>query len=168
MLNTTVKSAEVQRILLNIGSSLDILDRKYGMSVDQVIKSVKLAKSCAGIPISIFNSRLGALESIVKYVREELNLDYLTIAKMLNRNEGPIGVTYRRAEKKFKGSLDISSREFIPYSVFGNSRLSVFESLAVYLKAQDYDWHEIAHILHRDDKTVWTVLDRAKKKMRVK
>jgi len=160
------KDNNLHYTLSKLAGTLDILNSKYGVTPEQALKAVQLITDERGIPLSIFNPALGSLESIVKYFREELFLDYDTIARILYRNAGPIGITYRRTKTKFKGRLDISSEEMLPISVFQNRRLSVFENIAHHLEKNGHDWHEIARILHRDDKTVWTILDRAKRKMR--
>jgi len=166
-MNITEKHRNVQKLLDQVGAGLDALSR-HGIRPEQAVRMAKALQEERGIPLSIFNPNLGALESIVKYLREELFLDYKTIAKLLHRHEGPIGVTYRRSRRKLKGELDTSSREKMPFDVFKNKKLSVFENIAYYLAKQGNDWHKIARLLHRHDKTVWTVLDRAKKKMRIK
>jgi hypothetical protein len=167
MVNIAKKQRNVQRLLDSVGAALDGLS-ELGIRPEQAVQLAKVRQR-KGIPLSIFNPYLGALESIVKYMREELLLDYNTIAGILGRNAGPIGVAYRRTRQKLKGALDISSKESIPFEALRakeNYGLSVFESLAYHLAKKGYDWHEIAGIMHRHDKTVWTILDRAKKKMR--
>ena len=161
------KEQQVKRLVSCMGTALEALSG-LGISLQEAVQMVQ-ARNCTGIPVSIFNSRLGALESIVKYMKEELLLDYRTIAMILHRNEGPIGVTYRRASAKHSGHLDTSSIEMIPFDLFSNQSLeglSVFELIAYHLAKKGHGWHEIAAILHRHDKTVWTVLDRAKQKMK--
>lgn len=116
-----------------------------------------------GIPISIFNKKLSALEAIVKYLREELGLSYKEIGKILKRKPGPIGVTYRNAKKKFSGELDCSSRQLIPFSIV-KPKLTVFESLVLYLKQNNFSFKKIAFLLSRNYRTIWTVYSRAKKK----
>ena len=153
------------RILSEAASALEKLD-SYGVDVGQVVELVRARKELRGIPVSVFNPDLGALESIVKYMREELLLGYDAIAALLGRNPGPIGVTYRRAKRKFSGRLDCSSEEVVPFSVLDSGNLSVLESVSMYLAQQGHDWHAIARLMRRHDKTIWTVLDRAKKKMK--
>ena len=163
-----VESKDVARLLGSLGAVLGALNDKGIHASDALILAGSQRGQPAGIPISIFNSSLGALESIVKYMREELLLDYATIASMLGKNPGPIGVTYRRSLVKLNMSSDVSSKESIAFEALradSTKGLSVFESVAIQLARQGHDWHEIAQILHRHDKTVWTVLDRAKRKM---
>ena len=169
MITTTKDTNDrgVERLLDSVGAALCELDR-LGVKSDEVVQLARARRS-RGIPISIFNPYLGALESVVKYMREELLLDYGSIASILGRNKGPIGLTYRRAKKKLKVRLDKSSKQSIPFDALRANKkndFSVFESLAYYLAKTGHDWHDIARIMHRHDKTVWTVLDRAKRKLK--
>lgn len=116
------------------------------------------------IPVSVFNNnKLAPLETVVKFLREELDHTYKQIGKLLNRKEGPIGITYRNAKAKFSGRLDTSSSEKIPISIFKDSSLSVFETIVVYLKdKREMKFARIALLLNRKYRTVWTVYSRAK------
>ena len=117
------------------------------------------------LPIFIFNSSLSALETIVKYLKEEHNLSYVEISKLLNRSNKTIWITYQRAKKKmpkkFKGRSDV----FIPVEIFQNRKFSVLENLVSYLKQeQGISYREIAKYINRNYRTVLTVYRRFKKK----
>jgi hypothetical protein len=165
MVDASDSARNVQRLLSEAASALERLEQA-GVGAEEVLRVVQRRQDVEGVPVSIFNPRLGALESIVKYMREELLLDYGSIARLLGRNEGPVGVTYRRARVKMSGRLDIGGGEAIPFDVLSDEKLSVLESIAYYLAKQGHDWHEIAQMMCRHDKTIWTVLDRAKRKLR--
>jgi len=62
----------------------------------------------------------------------------------------------------FLGSvLNIS----IPSCIFMDRRLSVLEILVEYLiESKKMKYSEIARLLNRNDRTIWTVYDRSKKK----
>ena len=52
-----------------------------------------------------------------------------------------------------------------PSSVFKDRSLSVLEALSEYLKDKKrLTYHEIAQLLNRDDRTIWTCYKRAKRK----
>lgn len=54
-------------------------------------------------------------------------------------------------------------------SIFRDRKLSVLEALVEYLKDQKkMSYHEIAVLLNRNDRTIWTVYNRSKKKRGVK
>ena len=57
----------------------------------------------------------------------------------------------------------------IPSIILKNRNLSVLESIVVFLKDQkNLTYHEIAVLLNRDDRTIWTVYNRTIKKQNVK
>ncbi len=119
------------------------------------------------IPISIFkNKKLAPLETVVKYLREDLGHTYKKIGILLNRKPGPIGVSYRKAAKKSRSRLDVSSVDnSIPLSVFKDSRLTVFGTIVVYLRdVKGLKFGEISELLNRNYRTVYTVYSRARKK----
>ena len=119
------------------------------------------------IPISVFdNKELSSLETICKYLKENCNLSYHEIAVLLNRNDRTIWTTYNNAHKKLETRFTVvKSDYFIPISIFIERKLSVLESIAVYLKENcNLTFHQIAVLLNRNDRTIWTVYNRGKKK----
>ena len=53
----------------------------------------------------------------------------------------------------------------IPSTIFLDRSLSVLEAISEYLKEEKgLSYHEIAVFLNRDDRTIWTCYNRAKKK----
>ncbi|MEA3430105.1 MAG: hypothetical protein U9R08_02430 [Nanoarchaeota archaeon] len=75
----------------------------------------------------------------------------------LNKKEGSLYV----------GKSENPSGNFvrIPVSLFVDRSLSVLEVLVEYLKEEmHYTYHEIAVMTNRDDRTIWTVYNRAQKK----
>ena len=119
------------------------------------------------VPLSVFkNDKLSSLETIVKYLRENLLLSFKQIASLSNRNQISLAVTYRNAKKKLpaKFAEEISPYS-IPVSILKDRNLSVLENIASYLKDSfGINYHNIALLLNRDDRTIWTVYQRAKKK----
>jgi len=115
--------------------------------------------------LSIFNETLGPLESIVKYLKDNLKLNYDEISKLLFRSKSALTITYKDSVKKHKAKLDSKSNYFIPVSVFSNLKLSVLEAVVKHLKeSQNLTYHNIAVLLKRDDRTIWTVYNRSLKK----
>lgn len=57
------------------------------------------------------------------------------------------------------------SEFLIPTSIFINTKLTTFESMVKYLKDErGLNFHEIGIALDRDERNIWTVYKRAKKK----
>lgn len=151
------------------------LDRRGSFSKDEIklfedfIRYLRYKKEREKdkVPLSIFNNGvLAPLETVVKYLREELDYTYNEIGILLNRNAGPIGVSYRIAKRKLPSRLDVTfTGNSIPISVFKNSRMTVFETIVVYLKNKmKLKFKKIAELLNRNYRTIWTVYYRAKKK----
>ena len=57
----------------------------------------------------------------------------------------------------------------IPTLIFKDRKLSVLEAMVEYLKDEkQMNYQEIAVLLNRDDRTIWTCYSRAKKKRKLK
>jgi len=142
------------------------LKQKYNIRDKQIAELfVKDGKN--SLPISIFNNdELSCLESIVKYLKEDFGLKYHEIALLLNRDDRTIWTTYNIALKKRKARLQvIDSNISIPVSNFTNRKFSVLESIVSYLKEKfNLRFSQIAELLNRDERNIWTVYNRYKKK----
>jgi len=118
------------------------------------------------IPLCIFNKgKLSPLESTIKYLRENKKLSFIEIGSLINRQAIPIGITYRRAQKKNPLFYKLTSLEVIPVSIFAHAKLSAFEAIVQYLSKQGKNLAEIARLLGKDQRTIWTVLHRARRKL---
>ena len=163
------KEEFVEKKLLDTLSYL----REQGFSSEDIIELIsKLlrvqAKEEVKVPISVFNNEyLSSLENIVKYLRENLLLSFRQIAELTNRNEIALAVTYRNAKRKMEAKFVVTeiSPYSIPVSILKDRNLSVLENIAAYLKDSfGLNYHGVAVLLNRDDRTIWTVYNRAKKK----
>ena len=138
------------------------LKKKYHISTTDVLNFVQEEVM---IPCTIFTKKISPLETIVKYVKENLGMDYSKIAKLLGRNRKTIWQAHKNAVKKFPQHLEPKETEYnVPVSVL-RTKLSVLEAVVVYLKDQfKLSYHTIGELLQRNEKTVWTVYSRAQKK----
>ena len=117
------------------------------------------------IPVSIFNYDLSALELIVKYARENLELSYKQISSLTNRKNVALAVCCSAANRKLKEKIVVKeSGKFFPITVLKDRKFSVLENIVAYLKKSGLSYHEIALLLRRDDRTIWTVYNRYEKK----
>ena len=119
------------------------------------------------IPISIFKVKeLSALELIVKYLKENLKLTNIKISNLINRSPQTIFTTYKNSKKKYTKSLPIEFSIYdLPLKIFKQRKLSTLETIVSYLKDNfDLSFHAIALMLNKDDRTIWTVYNRGKKK----
>jgi hypothetical protein len=62
---------------------------------------------------------------------------------------------------------DVKQEIKIPVSVLANRSVATLEAVVAYLKEKcNLSYHEIAVLLHRDDRTIWTCYHRVQKKRR--
>ena len=138
--------------------------------VHEVGEQEIFARKEISTPVGIFtNEILSSLEAIVKYLKEDLKLKFSKIAKLLNRSSKTIWATYNNAVRKMPSPFGAVSRDIlIPVSALSNRQYSTLESVVGFVKDLDYSNHEVAMMLRLDDRTIWTVFDRVKKKRGVK
>ena len=120
------------------------------------------------IPLSIFcNNKLSPLEALVKYLREHEKLGNSTAARMVGRASTATWITYRNAVRKYPKPFFTQPSEYlIPTEVIQTGALSILESVAYHLQTYyKLTYHEIAVLLGRDQRTIWTVCNRARKKL---
>lgn len=146
--------------------------QKRGLKPEDIVNLVHKsldfhAKEEVKVPLSVFNNEhLSSLETIVKYLRENLLLTYRQIGELTNRNKIALAVTYRNAKRKMKDKFaDQISPYSIPVAILKDRKLSVLENISWYLKNTfGLTYHKVAVLLNRDDRTIWTVYQRALKK----
>jgi DNA-directed RNA polymerase specialized sigma24 family protein len=117
--------------------------------------------------LSVFsNNELSCLETIVKYLKENLELNFSKIASVLNRDQRTIWSTYSKAAKKKKEIFCITNFENnIPLEIFTNREIGVLENICLYLKdVRKFTFHQIAILLNRNDRTIWTSYHKARGK----
>ncbi|MAG91430.1 hypothetical protein CMO83_02035 [Candidatus Woesearchaeota archaeon] len=141
------------------------LKRLHQVSEQEIFQKKEIS-----IPAGVFsNDKLSSLEAIVKYMKEELKLRFSKIGKLLNRSNKTIWTTYSKAVKKMPYPFGFISRDIlIPVSAISNRSFSTLESVVGFIKDLDHSNHEVALMLHLDDRTIWTVYDRVKKKRGMK
>jgi hypothetical protein len=117
------------------------------------------------IPSCVFNKKLSAFESVVKYMKENKGMANKEIANVLSKSQKSIWQTYNQAAKKYAKRLEIMDSSYhIPVSIF-RKPFTILEAIVKHLKEQaGMNYHEIALLLKRDERTIWTVYDRARKR----
>src|SRR6185437_12475709 len=106
------------------------------------------------------------LEALSIYLKDNLHMNYHSIAEALERDDRTIWTSYNKAKKK-SASVEIdSSGMSIPLSIFKNKQLTVLEAIVIYLKEKGINYVEISKLLDRDQRNIWTVHSRAIKKAR--
>ncbi|HLG24817.1 MAG TPA: hypothetical protein VI564_07855 [Candidatus Nanoarchaeia archaeon] len=162
-------------ISLNLKKNLDALDvfinnisDKYSISFDEVISMLKKKdEDFFEIPSFILrDENLGILEAVTKYLKEEFGLTYHKIAKLLNRDDRVVWVTYNKASKKKKEKFSVGEPNImIPVFVFSNTFFGPLESLSKYLvEEKKMDFISISKLLKRDNRSIWACYHRSKSK----
>ena len=160
----TEKSIDFAKDVLK---SLDAIKR-LEQNPELLKKFADLLKSSEekySIPDYIFTKKLTLLEAVVKFLKENSKLNYKEIAELINRDSRNIWQVYNSSKKKYSSKFkEKESQITIPVSVLSTKKFSVLESVVAYLKSNGHTYHEIAMITKRDDRTIWTVYNRYKKK----
>lgn len=122
------------------------------------------------IPIELFRLDLAPAESVVKYLKENRGLKLSEIARLLSRDDRSIWTTYDNSCKKQTSKIYKESEKSklgigIPISVFNDRKLSMLESLVVYLRKQNMSNVAIAEMIGKDPRNTFTVYKRAQSKL---
>jgi len=160
-LNANPSSLENDEEFLGLRELYNRLKLKYNK--DKIFSS--LEKEEIFIPTSIFVKQLSSLETISKYLHENKKLSFKKISVLLERSNINIWNSYERSRKKYSAKLKVKDSYLIPLSALINEGFTLLENIVLYLKNNlELSYHEIALVLYRDDRTIWTVYQRAKKK----
>jgi len=120
------------------------------------------------VPATIFISKLGALEAIVKYLKENWNFTYSQIASILYRNQRTIWTAYQKSKEKRKERIENKNTSIIiPCSIFKRRELTILEAITLYLKEKGLKYSEIAKLVNRDQRNIWMICSRAEKKSKL-
>jgi hypothetical protein len=119
------------------------------------------------VPLTIFSSKkLGVLEALVKYLKEEEGLSFKEIGILIKKDNKSLWSTYQKASKKQSAAFKKHST-FVPLTDFVVDDLSCFESVTLNLKNYyGLDFGKISNLFGRNYHTIWTTYKRAEKKAR--
>jgi len=116
------------------------------------------------LPVTIFSRELGILESLTKYMKENLGMSYHKIAELLNRNQRTIWTSYNKSIIKQKEIIQVKETEiFLPLSIFIDRKYTPLESIIIFLKKYELKYSEIAKLLNRNQKNIWTIYSKIKR-----
>ena len=128
-------------------------------------KKGKVIRENLSIPVTIFTKKLGALERISKYLKENLKMSYKEIAEELNRDERTIWASYNKAMQKQEEPIKIKKTKInLPVSIFENRELTILEAAIIYLKEKGMRYNEIGKLLERNQRNIWKTYSKAIKK----
>jgi DNA-binding NarL/FixJ family response regulator len=146
----------MSKIVTETISKLVQNDQQLINALETFIKEYKQQKKIQYAPLFIFSNRkLGVLEAVVKYLRENANLNYHQIALMLKRDDRTIWCSYNNASKKMKEKFSDNYEHNVDIEIFSDRALSPLKSLIVHLKDSGFTFKQIALMLNRSYKTIW-------------
>lgn len=134
---------------------LEILNERLKVSDD---------KNDIKIPVSIFVGKTNPAESLSKYLKDDLEMKFSEIAKLIGRDQRTIWTNYNNAKKK-KIKISVKKDVVISLDILSNRKLSILESVVYYLRKEGYNNQAISKMLDKDSRNIWTLYSRAKKKL---
>ncbi len=156
---------------------IDALRKKHQLDFSEVRELLLNQEKYASVPVGIFRSDLSPLECLVRYLHESRGYAFSSVSSLIHRDQATVWTTYQNGmKKKFEIDLELSDINFrklripkglvIPLRIFSDEKLSVLEAVSLHLR-QTYrlNYHHIGLILKRNDRTIWTVVHRALKKL---
>ncbi len=83
----------------------EIVENLYREFFDEDYNIPKREFLLVTFPISIFNKKLGMLESICLYLKDEMKLSFKAIANLLKRNYKTVYTSYQKAKEKVRKTI---------------------------------------------------------------
>ena len=85
----------------------------------------------------------------------------------MNRDQRTIWTAYNKATEKQKELIRVRETEiFIPLSVINNRKMTILESVIIYLRERNMKYSEIAKLIGRDQRNVRAIYNKGKIKNR--
>ncbi len=142
---------------------LDDLKENHNMPAEDALR-LATHSSETSIPLSIFVQELTVLEAIIKHLHERRKQRFTDIAKTLSRSSRSIWGSYQLASKKHSAPLPIDPlSRTVPIALFTNAKVSPSQILVMTLRDQaQLRFADIARLLHRDTRTIWSMYQTGK------
>ncbi|MBW2971040.1 hypothetical protein KY320_02670 [Candidatus Woesearchaeota archaeon] len=151
--------------LVGLQNHLELLKAKYRLQGKE-IKIYLQEKVEDALPSSIFTRELGVNEAIVKFLKENKAMSNKEIAELMKKSENNIAVTYYKARAKQKEIFtDLDYTHAVPIKALRQKEFTSIEAVVVHYKKElGLRFSQIAKIMNRDDRTIWTIYNRCQKK----
>jgi parallel beta-helix repeat protein len=158
----------------------DRLKKYYGISVDELLSEEKFEKFSERkiisgyeadkmkkitVPLEIFYGNVGGSEILCKFLKENCKLKFSEISRILNRDSRTVWLNYNNQINKPKLEFDPQGK-LVPVEIFSDRRLSILESLVLYLRNLGLKNKEIAKMLGKDQRNISTFYSRAVKNLK--
>ena len=142
---------------------------EYSLKIEEPLEIMKdrggsfEINSEINIPLNLIKGN-SSLQAIVCFLKEDLSLNFKSIADLLNRDQRTVWSSYNQVSER--QSHPLSSYSF-PIDILRSRRLSVLESIVFYLRNElALSFNEIAQELGKSYMTIWTVYRRALAKIK--
>src|SRR3989344_124279 len=114
------------------------------------------------VPVGVFRN-LSPLEAVVVYTHDHHNLSFTAIAKKLEKQIPAVWTAYQNGKRRFRSPR--ASPYSIPMTKLRSRTRSILELGVFYLHDEmNLRFFDIAHLMNRDERTIWTAYDRARRK----
>jgi len=159
------ETTQINKLLNNsLKNGEDVLDALE--SFISVYKEQKQKENVPAMPLLILSNRkLGILEIVVKFMKENLTLSFSEISSIIKRDQRTIWTTYHKAISKHEEQFSVKKEKyFIPFEIFSDRKKGPLEAVVCHLKdVQKLSFKQIAEILNRDYNTIWLSYKNGKK-----
>ncbi len=167
---------EEQERLNRLENLFSSLSSASDLGIRELFTFLHQREKYVSVPVGLFNTSLSPLEALVLYIYTKFLLSQQQISALLDRDPTTIWTTLHNAQQKispaqFKAQFGrlAENQLLVPLSVFADRSLSILEHLCIYLREEhEMSNREIARLIGKDDRTIWTVVSRAKKKRKQK
>jgi hypothetical protein len=160
------KELKEDNLFKAVGLMAEELKDKYELSREDLIKALGLDKK-ESIPVTIFSKKLGGLEALCKYLKENLGMSYHEIAEQIMRDDRTVWTAYKKASEKKKEKIKAEdTKTLIPLSIFKDKDLTILEAIIIHLREKKIKYSEIGKMLERDPRNVQSIYTRARKKIK--
>jgi hypothetical protein len=153
--------------IIAIKERVNSICEKHGLEDAELLYLIRKSGPVNQFPVEILSQNLSPLEAVVSYLKNNKNQKFCSIAKLLNRDERTIWVTFENAKKKQKNLIvPKKSISQVPFALLRNRHLSILESVSIFLKEKKkFTLTQISYIIKKDTSTIWTAISRANKKL---
>lgn len=145
---------------IHIQEAIAILKERYDASLSEIVDAFHGEIS---IPANIYASDLTPLEATSSFLSSEKDFGEKDIAEALKRPKSTIQNALKNANKKGIVAKEDNSTIRIPLSAF-DTEMSPAEAVVYALHKQGLRNADIADAIGKDQRNVWQLLNRAKKR----
>lgn len=149
-----------RELIGRIRELVHLLKDSYGYGLSDILSAVDANAASDVVPISVFATDMSPLQALVTYLHDQHRQEFKDIARRLHRSYRAVWGAYN------KQGITIQPSEFVlPLDAF-DERLSILETVVTHLReSYKLKFSAIGQLLGKDQRTIWTIANRAKKKV---